>query len=561
MSSNGDYPDRPPSEQLVDLHVYIVPTDMWRSHLNSAVNQIINDTISAGFIRVSPDLSLDGLRQEAADQLGDGTLPQDYIFLRSVGRCFTKVQPKQEFILRAKNYLPPQSYGPEIYVLETSENARYSRNTEPALHERLQNTSDTMRTYSGGKAGFNQKKRIPPIQNGHSNRLPTIAGSQYQSQGAPSRTSQQPTLAGQYEPPHSDSPPHSPERTRQGEPVPSNPTSGDSGIADMDNGERRRMQDLLKKQHDIDERRRHQLDELETFSGAMSEEEQQWQLAEKQRWQADRHRWEKETNQLQQSDDRRPQPQGEEHDPGPAWKEEQRYTGRNPVHDNADGVQRRLHDQEYESEEETKEDEINLTKDLGEMSAEEKEEERMRLQDKLEEARSQRKDMEKAREELVKRAKQLQNRTQQRRNQARDVWKKKYFEEKKRTNPLEEQSSKLRSELENLHRRIMSQLEGSKGEPTPRGVEKPSQASNMKIHATKLQHTIEELQRKVDNIKMKLAAEMKLRSQAEGELRALRAELTQKKINVTLTRSQQLAALEGGPDITSSRSNAGAVNS
>ena len=42
---------------------------------------------------------------------------------------------------------------------------------------------------------------------------------------------------------------------------------------------------------------------------------------------------------------------------------------------------------------------------------------------------------------------------------ARDIWKKRYFEEKKRTTPLEEKANKLRNELESLHRRIMSQLE------------------------------------------------------------------------------------------------------
>ena len=42
---------------------------------------------------------------------------------------------------------------------------------------------------------------------------------------------------------------------------------------------------------------------------------------------------------------------------------------------------------------------------------------------------------------------------------ARDIWKKRYFEEKKRTTPLEERATKLRNELDSLHRRIMSQLE------------------------------------------------------------------------------------------------------
>ena len=42
------------------------------------------------------------------------------------------------------------------------------------------------------------------------------------------------------------------------------------------------------------------------------------------------------------------------------------------------------------------------------------------------------------------------------------MWKKKYFEEKKKTPMLEDQSNKLRQELESLHRRIMSQLETSR---------------------------------------------------------------------------------------------------
>ena len=34
--------------------------------------------------------------------------PRDFIYLRSVGRCLTKVKAKQEDELREKNYRPPQ---------------------------------------------------------------------------------------------------------------------------------------------------------------------------------------------------------------------------------------------------------------------------------------------------------------------------------------------------------------------------------------------------------------------------------------------------------------------
>ena len=41
----------------------------------------------------------------------------------------------------------------------------------------------------------------------------------------------------------------------------------------------------------------------------------------------------------------------------------------------------------------------------------------------------------------------------------RDTWKKKYFEEKRKTVPLEEESRKLRHELEATNKKIIAQLE------------------------------------------------------------------------------------------------------
>lgn len=64
--------------------------------------------------------------------------------------------------------------------------------------------------------------------------------------------------------------------------------------------------------------------------------------------------------------------------------------------------------------------------------------------------------------------------------------------------------------------------------------------NNFKIQATRLQHEIEDLRRRVEHAKMKLTGEIKLRNQAETELRALRAELIQKKINLTLARNSHL---------------------
>ena len=48
-------------------------------------------SVCFAFCRVNPEMSLDGVRQEILDQLGMSTLPSDYMFLRNVGRCLTKV--------------------------------------------------------------------------------------------------------------------------------------------------------------------------------------------------------------------------------------------------------------------------------------------------------------------------------------------------------------------------------------------------------------------------------------------------------------------------------------
>lgn len=57
---------------------------------------------------------------------------------------------------------------------------------------------------------------------------------------------------------------------------------------------------------------------------------------------------------------------------------------------------------------------------------------------------------------------------------ARDLWKKRYFEEKKKTNPLEEQCNRLRHELDIIHRKLMNTLEGPKEKQTKVGDLKPS---------------------------------------------------------------------------------------
>ena len=41
--------------------------------------------------RVLPETTISGLREEVDNQLGSDTVPRDYVFLKSVGRCLTRV--------------------------------------------------------------------------------------------------------------------------------------------------------------------------------------------------------------------------------------------------------------------------------------------------------------------------------------------------------------------------------------------------------------------------------------------------------------------------------------
>ncbi|CAF0752246.1 unnamed protein product [Adineta steineri] len=111
--------DRPDSSQLVDLHVYIIPKSIWKEHKNLAENDAIEQAISAGFVRVSQNLTIHDLRQHILDVCGqENEFPKEFIYLRSVGRCLAKVKPQQETDLRVKNYRPPITIAPEIFVVE-----------------------------------------------------------------------------------------------------------------------------------------------------------------------------------------------------------------------------------------------------------------------------------------------------------------------------------------------------------------------------------------------------------------------------------------------------------
>ncbi|KAF2984424.1 hypothetical protein EK904_003368 [Melospiza melodia maxima] len=114
----------------------------------------------------------------------------------------------------------------------------------------------------------------------------------------------------------------------------------------------------------------------------------------------------------------------------------------------------------------------------------------------------------------------------------REEWKKKYFETKKATVSLEDTLNKLQQDLELCHQKLLLQLEARNSQKRPN---KTTTSKNYTIiRIATVQHELHQLRRKLEDTKMRLLIEIKMRKQATSDLQALRAELTQKKIHSAL---------------------------
>ncbi|XP_039263824.2 uncharacterized protein LOC120339705 [Styela clava] len=121
---------RPSSDELIDLHISIVPPEHWIERLNYASPKVIDETFSAGFIRVHPDRTISSLRTAISEQIGDHIFPEKYVFLKHIGRCLALVNDKQENHLKAKNFVPPRNTLPELFILP-SQPSSYNHQTLP----------------------------------------------------------------------------------------------------------------------------------------------------------------------------------------------------------------------------------------------------------------------------------------------------------------------------------------------------------------------------------------------------------------------------------------------
>ncbi|XP_039591009.1 spermatogenesis-associated protein 1 isoform X1 [Polypterus senegalus] len=469
---------RPPTAGLVELHIYYIPDEQWNSKLNTVSADAVNNFVSAGFIRVHPDLNLRELREQLADLLGEDVTTEKFAFLKCVGRSLALVKAKQERELKAKSFLPPCAPQPELYLLPRGmyHGGLYSVSPTPELQD-IQ--KDEIKNFV-----FPHKL---PAEKAFASRLPRPKH----------RTSQKPHSA-------------------------------------MDTEEREQF--FWEKEKEMEITTDHQWNRIE-------EPQKKFQ--------------EKHPSAVMKTVAER-LPNGNMQGKSRTLKDVR--VSRNNTRDS--GVPESLEDKDSENlqrhllreivENGKNRKIVNQAKDTPQYSSPpspplvtmsfQKSQlpafatDRDELIEQIKIAKKERKQLEKTRQELVKKAKGLLAQNYHGRNQARDIWKKRYFETKKATVVREETLKRLCQELEFGYQKIQQQLQTREQRRNPRNPAKNTDSKNsLLIQITTEQYEIDNLKRKVDDAKMKLVTEIKLRKQASVEIRALRAELTQKKTQSSLT--------------------------
>ncbi|XP_045403603.1 spermatogenesis-associated protein 1 [Lemur catta] len=138
-------PSRPSSSELVELHVFYVPEGSWNYKLNTISIEVVNKFISAGFIRVSPQLTLQALRERLGEFLGEDAVAEKFLFLKCIGNNLAVVKEKQESELKLKSFAPPYALQPELYLLPIMDHLGnvYSASLTVTLDEQQTNNGVT----------------------------------------------------------------------------------------------------------------------------------------------------------------------------------------------------------------------------------------------------------------------------------------------------------------------------------------------------------------------------------------------------------------------------------
>ncbi|XP_062834153.1 spermatogenesis-associated protein 1 isoform X2 [Anolis carolinensis] len=136
---------RPHTAEFIELHVFYVPEELWDFKLNTVPVDVTNKFFSAGFIRVSPHMTLRTLREQFGEYLGEDAVVDKFIFLKCIGKKLAVVKAKQETELKLKSFAPPYAFHPELYLLPGVESIYLSSSSTPEKHH---NNADYILSYT-----------------------------------------------------------------------------------------------------------------------------------------------------------------------------------------------------------------------------------------------------------------------------------------------------------------------------------------------------------------------------------------------------------------------------
>ncbi|XP_033007583.1 spermatogenesis-associated protein 1 isoform X2 [Lacerta agilis] len=555
---------RPPTSELLELHVFYVPEDVWNFKLNTVPVDAASKFFSVGFIRVPPYMTLRTLREQLGDYLSEDAVVDKYIFLKCIGKKLAVVKAKQETELKLKSFAPPYAFHPELYLLPGVESIYSSSSSTP---ERQHSNAGYIHAYTS----YHRPPDVsaPDREAGQS---PSILESSLKHHLSP--TQDKNNLIGWDE-------------TEKGgaQDLPATQISKqeqNERIKEKYNSQRREDK-ISARQNSV--RKSTSVKILQRKSSSQAQERQQNTPRKVKKYKdfvaplrMNQHREQEGNNQIQvnhitqkikeeapialdastENEDNLTgigmgrHTTGDSGIPESLEERDMDYSHRMRSQQHP-GIAKSIADTGSVPDSQTDENNLNdfahlsqylspPTPPLLALSVNKAEvpsgifpTEGSELIRQLQHIRAERKHLERAREELVKKVKGLLEQNKLRRCQARDSWKKKYFEAKKVTASLEEISNKLREDLELHYQKLLMQLEARDiRKKRNNSTQVANSKNNTIIQITTLQHEIEQLRRKVDNAKMKLVIEIKMRKQAASDLRALKAELAHKKVQSSL---------------------------
>ncbi|XP_062252050.1 spermatogenesis-associated protein 1 [Platichthys flesus] len=499
---------RPVSCKFVELHVMYVPDDQWNVKLNKVPAEAIESFISAGFIRVYPDVTLRSLRSELGALLGTERSINKFSFLKCVGRSLALVKSKQERDLKVKTFAPPYAPQPELYLLPIMESSSSACSLSP----------DT-----------SSSSPDPPIYHHppKTSSLPTRTKEAVKFPLIPQCSHQPPPTLSLEEQEEEDEEEDEEEEEEEEEEEQSYSSSEGDG------------------EHEEEALSSNKPECTEQCCPSMAQSQRAPQTGSLSK-----------VPQRREADSAQAEELPEKEETCRKKKQHQRKVARDS------GVAESLEDGDSGF---SFTDGVGKSKDVRTLKSSSRATEspavsswpirrsspppglhmallthkpaalpvfqtnREELIEEIKLVREERRQLEWTRQELLRKGKDLLAQNRHRRNQARDSWKKKYFETKKATAPLEDSLRKLRQELETFYNKLLHQLQARDNRGKPRRQGRSSIKNELIIQIMTESHEIDNLKRNVEDAKMKLVTEIKLRKQAATELRALKAELAQKK--------------------------------